>query len=553
MREQAPGVDVEVRALVDKTMNDHSYSSPVVKPRTSARKQGVVGASLCPDSPANGLAGGATVARTGDGGTPVGVPRPRRAGAKPLSCLKRNNSIRPPLKSSSARRGDAASESVAAVEPIRREVSFDRLSVLRKDCPAGVVFVCKIPNGQAVSVERQAGGKVLVQMLDVEGNVIEKGRWGGGKTSRERKQTFTFMENVQAFLSEDRINSMGFLTLTFAESGSARSELRAKGECERRFNSLWSNWGRKVFKSYICVSEKHQDGVWHFHLLVDCGFDIRSTFNFKAYLASREAYKKGGRSDPEYLRFRQEYSSAANPALRDLWKQMRPINRGGDGIMQAHGFGMAELIPIRSNSEAMGNYVGKYLDASQNFREARDKGVRLVRYSRKGWVRKVGTDFSWIATIRKDNGKPVEYVPHLGSRLRRERLGRLMSKLGIAENDYAAAKRILGSRWSYRLSSYLNPLALPSGVPVDVFFASAAEHHAEQEKAFAAFLDLPRAEIVAVARSGEPLERPAPLTDAERAAVAARRSARRSGRNSFHFGAVADMPRVDSVRADFDL
>lgn len=207
-----------------------------------------------------------------------------------------------------------------------------------------------------------------------------------------RKTVFALVENIQTMADKFGIERLGFLTLTFAEN------LQTWDEASKRFNSLNSNVLSQLFKVWVLVAEPQARGAVHYHLLVVCAEDIRSGFDF-------EAVKQG------------DYSSAS-PYLKQLWKLLRQA-------MPKYQFGRSELIPVRSNKEAIACYLGKYMAKERQATESRNKvkkvlhdamkrgsapvevvrkwewenipKMRRLRYSRKIPWRSVSTAFAWVS------------------------------------------------------------------------------------------------------------------------------------------------------------
>jgi hypothetical protein len=100
-----------------------------------------------------------------------------------------------------------------------------------------------------------------------------------------------------------------------------------------------------------------KSGRIHFHLLVVLagGVDIRTGFSFEQ--AGRGVY------------------ASANDALRKEWTFWRTT-------APLYGFGRTELMPVKSTAEGLAKYVGKYIAKHIGAREARDRRVKLVRYSK---------------------------------------------------------------------------------------------------------------------------------------------------------------------------
>lgn len=169
-----------------------------------------------------------------------------------------------------------------------------------------------------------------------------------GLIGPRKKVALALSWNVASMCKKWGIERVGFLTLTFADH-----VLDAK-EAQRRFNSLATNVLRKRYPAHIAVLERQKSGRIHYHLLVVLPDDIRTGIDFDA-IASGD-YK------------------TANKALRLEWAFWRKTAPG-------HGFGRTELLPIKSDADAMGQYVGKYIAKGHACRTEADKGVRLVRYS----------------------------------------------------------------------------------------------------------------------------------------------------------------------------
>jgi hypothetical protein len=102
------------------------------------------------------------------------------------------------------------------------------------------------------------------------------------------------------------------------------------------------------------VLERQKSGRIHYHLLVVLPDDIRSGADFDEF--SKRVYR------------------SANNHLRREWAFWRKT-------ACLYGFGRTELMPIRSDAAAMGQYVGKYIGKHIGHREQRDKGARLVSYA----------------------------------------------------------------------------------------------------------------------------------------------------------------------------
>lgn len=213
-----------------------------------------------------------------------------------------------------------------------------------------------------------------------------------------KRTAFALGVNVEAFVNRWGVETVGFLTLTFAE------DVQEVKEAQRRFNSLATH-KLKRYSGWICVLERMGSGRVHYHLLVATGRDIRSGVDWGAF-------ERG------------DYRSASR-ALRDeweFWREAAPL----------YGFGRTELLPVKTGAQAIGRYVGKYIAKHILKREERDKGARLVRYSEGASM--VSTRFAW-ASVR--------------GWLWRAKLGEWSEEFGI--EDFSGWSERFGPRWAFGL------------------------------------------------------------------------------------------------------
>jgi hypothetical protein len=171
-----------------------------------------------------------------------------------------------------------------------------------------------------------------------------------GLTGPHRKVASALAWNVAHLCQQFGTERVGFLTLTFADHV---TDVR---EASRRFNSLATNVLKKRYGHFIRVLERQKNGRIHYHLLVALPDDIRTGADFD-----------------EFAKGKGHYGSANNHLKREwaFWRKTAPF----------YGFGRTELMPIRSDAAALGQYVGKYIGKHLDQREERDKGARLVSYS----------------------------------------------------------------------------------------------------------------------------------------------------------------------------
>ena len=156
-----------------------------------------------------------------------------------------------------------------------------------------------------------------------------------------KKSASALAWNVQHFVDTYGLSNVGFLTLTF------RDHVTDPKEAQKRFHSLKTHILATRYRAYIRVMEPMKSGRIHYHLLVALDSDIRTGFDFAAVK-------------------NQDYSTA-NKAIRAewaFWRKTAPKYR----------FGRTELMPVRSNSEGIGRYVGKYISKGIESRTEQFKG-----------------------------------------------------------------------------------------------------------------------------------------------------------------------------------
>ena len=248
----------------------------------------------------------------------------------------------------------------------------------------------------------------------VNSNISIENTSGPALSTQHKKSAFVLKASIHKLSEEFGIEYMGFLTLTFAQ------HITCPKEAQKRLNSLISNVIKQRYREYVGVMERQKSGRIHYHLLVVLWINIRLGFDFSAIA-------------------QKDYSSA-NPELRKEWSFWRLTAK-------KYGFGRTELMPVKTNIEAMAKYVGKYISKHVEVRLPEDKGVRLVRYSKGAragttrfmfnsegsaeWRRKVAT-FAEIVKTRN----PDEEISSLSD-----------------------LTRVLGKRWAYHHRDYI--LALP--------------------------------------------------------------------------------------------
>ena len=218
-----------------------------------------------------------------------------------------------------------------------------------------------------------------------------------------RRTAFALQLNVQAMCEQFGIENVGFLTLTFAQ------HITDPKVAQKRMNSLTTGVLRPRYGNCIRVIERQKSGRIHYHLLVNVGADIRTGADFNEF--ARGIYK------------------SASPRLRCEWAFWRKTAK-------LYGFGRTELMPVKSTTEAIGRYVGKYIAKHLNLRQMRDKGVRLVSYT---GGKTASTRFAWASK---------------GSRSWRRKLAAFVQMLhqtgSISSPTTESMARVFGPRWVWK-------------------------------------------------------------------------------------------------------
>jgi len=227
-----------------------------------------------------------------------------------------------------------------------------------------------------------------------------------------KKSASALAWNVQHFVDTYGLSNVGFLTLTF------RDHVTDPKEAQRRFHSLKTAILSTRYRAYIRVMEPMKSGRIHYHLLVAMDSDIRTGFDFSAVK-------------------NQDYSSA-NKAIRAewaFWRRTAPKYR----------FGRTELMPVRSNSEGIGRYVGKYISKGIESRTEQFKGVRLVEYSRKAKI--ASTRFQFVTDGSAEWRRKLSIFVHY-----------ISDNMGC-EPSFDGLRKVLGSRWSYHWREFILNIA----------------------------------------------------------------------------------------------
>ncbi|MGQ5525606.1 rolling circle replication-associated protein [Chitinimonas sp. PSY-7] len=226
-------------------------------------------------------------------------------------------------------------------------------------------------------------------------------------TKAHRRAACALAWNIQFLADKYGISFLGFLTLTFAD------HVTCPKEAQRRFHSLATNVLSKRYCDFVWVWERQKNGRIHFHLVVALKVDIRTGFDF------------AGIADNDYR--------SAGVAIRDEWAFWRKTAKN-------YKFGRTELLPVKSTAEGIARYVGKYISKHIGQREERDKGCKLVGYS-KG-ARAVTARFSFATPGAKIwRQKVAAYAANLGA------LGATPDRSPV---PYEEIKRYKGPHWAFK-------------------------------------------------------------------------------------------------------
>lgn len=238
-------------------------------------------------------------------------------------------------------------------------------------------------------------------------------------STQHRKTAYILTQSVAMLADKYGLERLGFLTLTF------KDHVLDPKEAQRRLNSLLTHVIKPRYREYLGVFERQKSGRIHYHFLVVLHIDIRTGLDWSQ--VAQGVYR------------------SASPALRSEWAFWR-------ATAPSYGFGRTELLPVKSTTEAISKYVGKYIAKHISARAEEDKGVRLVRYSRGA---RVGTTRFAFASA--------------GSELWRLKVATLAAILekesGRPCRDISDLSRIMGKRWAYRYRDLI--LKLPVGYTLE--------------------------------------------------------------------------------------
>ncbi len=286
------------------------------------------------------------------------------------------------------------------------------------------------PVGFAQAVTRRVVEEPGVRSgLDSSGrhwSMCESGIWerlGSEMTGAERKRAFSLRSNADAFFGYYGRDRTGMFTLS-PPAGTTPKELAGRFADARKHNFQW-------LISYFRVLEPRSDGTAHHHYGAAVDFEMKpDAFPWDAFKAAQEQAPRRGRpAGPDFHRLKAVYVAAVHTKLREIWSENRRV-------CEQYGLGRAELLPIRTNAQAMAHYVGAYLEGGMVYRCDGWKGSRRIEFDRKqcaAW-RRCGSAFGWMSG---------------GAREWRRRVGELACAAAIPFDDLKALALRFGRRWAH--------------------------------------------------------------------------------------------------------
>jgi hypothetical protein len=240
-------------------------------------------------------------------------------------------------------------------------------------------------------------------------------------TGAEARSAFHLRLNVGSFVNYFGRNHCLFFTVTDEDNLHPR-------EFARRWNNYLRRHGMWIV-SFIRVLEPQKRGNPHYHLLIAVEWDtLPDAFDWVAFDECQAERRANGRT-ARFRELRLRYRNSAAPQLVAMWSYLRKV-------LPSYGLGRSELLPLRKGSEAISEYVGKYLEAGLEIRKHSWKGCRRVEFDRRNKI-------NWLACTR------VFAWHSPGMTAWRKRVAELAGAIGA--KDMPAIARKLGRRWAYRL------------------------------------------------------------------------------------------------------
>ena len=254
--------------------------------------------------------------------------------------------------------------------------------------------------------------------------------------------------NIYQFANEVGIDQVAVICLTYLE----------KKYVSREAMSCFNNLTRRVLKLFgpwVRIMERHKDGSWHIHLLVDMGQDILTGFDIGAYIALKGEFEKA-------ITFEQRYRilcqcTAEGHPLRKIWVDLNPR-------FKAHGFGRFDLFPIRTDAEKISTYVTKSI--ATNMAAAREFAARCKLVAMRETPPRVHVASLRVQFVRYSKNFKRSFGPRCNFnnehfRKYREKVAVFAERLGCKDSD-EVSKLLCTKKWRYEYRDLIIRLQIPS-------------------------------------------------------------------------------------------
>ena len=327
------------------------------------------------------------------------------------------------------------------------------------------------PSDTGTGPEAASGAAAAVSALPClkSDNCIENDKTATGSLSPYRKKSrHRLIMAIEWMVKKYGLNYVGLLTLSFGVPGSGRGsqatrELREQAKdlefVQNRWHSFNTNVVAKRYSDWICVLELHEDGVWHFHVVVTTKEDIRTGTDVETLSNYRLPYwmRRG-----KHLR---------NEALAKEWRELRQV-------CCKYRFGRVELLPIKKTGAALARYLAGYLSKAYRVipfaKRQKPSGPEMKRSRRviPHWY-EIGKN---VDEVVEEDCRPrhrlVRYsrglsrcfsmrfsVNDLGNLIYRTKLKMAAGMLHF--DDYGDFAGYLGRRWNYYLGDLIAAIPMP--------------------------------------------------------------------------------------------
>jgi len=235
-----------------------------------------------------------------------------------------------------------------------------------------------------------------------------------GLTGPGKKVAATLTENIRYLCEKHGKEFIGFFTLTFAD------HVTDPAEAQRRLNSLATNVLNKRYPNRIRVYERQKNGRVHYHFVIVAATPIG--LGVDADAIARGDFK------------------TASADLRREWAFWHKTAK-------QYGFGRHNLQPVKSSTDALALYVGKYIGKCFQFRDERDKGVRLVSYS--GDARRMVCKHTTVTT------HPEQWRAKVATFARQVEASQRLMNPHAKVTTMDDLSFVLGKRWAYKHRDYI--------------------------------------------------------------------------------------------------